>query len=362
MEFQVKRNELSKGRLANSALDDNAALSAGELLLKIDKFGFSANNITYGAIGEQLGYWQFFPASDNDSNEWGVIPVWGFAEVVASEVDGVAQGERLFGYFPPANYLRMQNVRASETRLVDGAEHRSSLPAGYNIYSRVTMESGYDGSQDNSRMLLWPLHITSFCIWDRLQEQHWRGAKQILVVSASSKTSLGLGYALADDDSAPTSVGLTSNANQAWVTELGIYDQTSSYDALDEVDASIPTLIVDMSGNGSLLANLQAHLGENLVYCVNVGLTHWDEASSDNGIDDNKKEFFFAPSHIQKRIKEWGPEGFDQKSAEFMQSTSARSAKWMEIRQLRGVEDLLEIYSEVCAGNLPPAQGLVIKL
>lgn len=361
-ELQIAKGDITRSRVVRSQLDKDAPLSQGEVLLKVDKFGFSANNVTYAAAGDQLGYWQFFPASDDDGDTWGIIPVWGFADVVASNAEGVAAGERIFGYYPTASYLKMQNVKVLENRLIDGAAHRSQLPPGYNTYRRVDKESGYDKSMDNLRMLLWPLYITSFCLWDSLQHNDWHGAKQVIVISASSKTSIGLGYALAADEQAPTSIGLTSRGNQDWVEGLGLYDKTVSYDAIEDIDARLATVIVDMSGNSSLLASLHAHLGENLTHCLNVGLTHWSEGGKDTGIPKQKREFFFAPSHIQMRIKEWGHEGFDSKSSQFIYDSSKRSAAWMKIERLDGVERLADIYQDVCAGKLPPEKALVIEL
>jgi hypothetical protein len=68
-------------------------------------------------------------------------------------------------------------------------------------------------------MLLSPLHLTSYCIWDHLKQQNWFGAEQIIIVSASSKTSLGVAVALDRDDAAPTVVGLTSQANKQFVAD-----------------------------------------------------------------------------------------------------------------------------------------------
>ncbi len=33
--------------------------------LRVDAFGFTANNITYAAAGDLIGYWTFFPASEH---------------------------------------------------------------------------------------------------------------------------------------------------------------------------------------------------------------------------------------------------------------------------------------------------------
>ncbi len=361
-EFQTLKSDITQCRLVESALDIDAPLAVGEIIFKVDKFGFSANNVTYAAAGDQLGYWQFFPASDNDAGKWGIIPVWGFADAVASNVEGVNLGERVFGYFPTSGYLKMQDVKVFDNRLIDGAEHRSKLPPGYNTYRRVDKESAYDRSEDNLRMLLWPLYITSYCLWDSLQDKGWHGAGQVLVVSASSKTSIGLAYALAADEKAPTSIGLTSKGNQNWVESLGLYDRTVNYDAIENIDASIPTVIVDMSGNSNLLADIHAHLGKNLVHCLNVGLTHWSEGGKDTGIAKEKREFFFAPSHIQMRMKEWGPEEFEKRSSLFIHESSKKSTDWMVIEKLAGVEKLAEIYSDVCEGKLAPEKALVVEL
>ncbi|MEX0964239.1 MAG: DUF2855 family protein [Pseudohongiellaceae bacterium] len=77
---------------------------------------------------------------------------------------------------------------------------------------------------------------------------------------------------------------LTSKKHQDWVQGLGLYDKTADYASLEEIDASIPTLIVDMSGNSKLLTGLDLHLGENLIYCLNVGLTHWSEGGKDSAL------------------------------------------------------------------------------
>ncbi|MGQ4827609.1 DUF2855 family protein, partial [Enterococcus faecalis] len=67
------------------------------VLAAIDKFGLTANNITYGVVGERIGYWNFFPTDDP---AFGKIPVWGFATIIDSRHDDVPVGTRLYGYFP----------------------------------------------------------------------------------------------------------------------------------------------------------------------------------------------------------------------------------------------------------------------
>jgi len=45
-----------------------------------------------------------------------------------------------------------------------------------------------------------------------------------MIVSASSETAIGLSHALADSNSSPQVVGLTSVTNSKFVEDLGCYD------------------------------------------------------------------------------------------------------------------------------------------
>jgi hypothetical protein len=163
-------------------------------------------------------------------------------------------------------------------------------------------------------------------------------------VSASSKTSIGLAYALHDDAVAPPAIAITSRRNLDLVNKLGLYEQSFTYDTLTDVDATIPTVLVDMSGNREVLGRLHRHLGDNMMRCINVGLTHWDETEAGDGLIVERSEFFFAPAHIQKRLKDWGPDGFTQ------------------LRAIDGLQGLAEVYEDVCEGRIAANQGLIIEL
>jgi Protein of unknown function (DUF2855) len=358
-EFQIRKNNFAINRVVETAAP---SIGEGEILLKVDRFAFTANNITYAVLGDKLGYWQFFPATGPDTASWGIIPVWGFADVVASKASEVPVGDRLFGYFPPAEFLTITPARVTEQRLLDASAHRAKLPPGYNNYTRVNAEPGYDRRMDNARMLFWPLHMTSFCLWDLLKEKNWFDAKQIVILSASSKTSIGLGHALAADASAPPVVALTSARNLGFVNQLKLYKQATTYEQLTDIDANIPTVIVDMSGNGDVLARLYAHLGDNMKRCIKVGLTHWDEIQSDAGMTAERSEFFFAPGHIQMRMKDWGPDEFAKRTSAFLKDTAVKSLGLLHFEKLKGLNGLAAVYPDVCDGRVAPDQGLIVEM
>jgi hypothetical protein len=354
-QFEVKRHDLSESRMVSG---EAPALDDGEVLTKIDRFALTANNITYGVVGAKLGYWNFFPVE----SDWGVIPVWGFADVIDSLHPDIGKGERLYGYFPMGTHLRLRPGKIKDTRLTDMTEHRAELPAVYNSYARTSREAAFDTSMEDERMLLAPLYATSFCLYDFLRDNEYFAASQIIIPSASSKTAIGLAYALQADSSPLARVALTSSGNRAKVESLGLYDSTVTYDELDSIDSAQATVIVDMSGNGKVLSDLHALLGDNMKYTSNVGVTHYDANEMGPNFIRERSEMFFAPAHIQKRSKEWGPGEFEKKALRFWYEAALKSRDWLTIEHYDGMAALSDVYDRLLAGRIPPDQGIIVSL
>ncbi|GAB5348400.1 DUF2855 family protein [Alteriqipengyuania sp. 357] len=355
-QFVVRKDELRNGRIETQTLPP---LDDGEVLARIDRFALTANNVTYGVMGDRIGYWKFFPAAGEAEGE-GIIPVWGFADIVESSHPDIPVGERLYGFFPMASHLVMKPAKVSETRFFDGAEHRAGLPPVYNAYARVTAEGDYDGSLDDARMVLFPLYATSFCIYDFMQDRGWYGADQVIVLSASSKTAIGCAYAIAGDPAAPKTIGVTSPRNAASVENLGLYGDVLTYDGIETIDASVPALIIDMSGNGQVLGRLHEHLGDAMKYTSNVGVTHYDANTMPPGFIRDRSEMFFAPGHIQKRTREWGPGVFEQRSHSFWKNAARDSRDWLTIRNESGADAVQRAWDAVVNAETPADAAWVV--
>ena len=61
-QFQTLKSDLTKSRIIN---EDLPIIGDGEILLQIESFAFTTNNVTYGVAGDTIGYWKFFPAGQN---------------------------------------------------------------------------------------------------------------------------------------------------------------------------------------------------------------------------------------------------------------------------------------------------------
>jgi hypothetical protein len=356
--FQSERANLSHWHVENAAIDGPAP---GEVLIRIDQFALTANNITYGVAGDVIGYWQFFPAED----PWGCIPVWGFGEVIASEHPDVPVGERLYGYYPMGTHLIIRPERVSRGSLIDGAAHRAALPPVYNQYTRVAADPAYDPTREAEQMLYRPLFTTSFFLDDFLVDNDFFGAGNVILTSASSKTSLGLAHLLHENRRDRCRViGLTSAGNRDFVSGLGCYDAVYSYDEVGRLPAE-PSVMVDMAGSGIVRAAVHEHLADQLTYSCAVGATHWDSATvgaGDRDLPGPKPEMFFAPSQIQKRMAEWGQEKFNALMATAWQGFLAASENWIAVEARRGVDALSSTYEDFLEGRADPAKGYVLSL
>ena len=137
------------------------------------------------------------------------------------------------------------------------------------------------------------------------ENEDYLGAEQMIIVSASSKTAIGLAQGLQREKKKPEIVGLTSKRNSEFVESLNSYDQIYSYDNLSDININNSSVMVDMAGNREILGKLHSSLGNQMIKCITVGMTHWDnETTADDAMGQlmnrDRTEFFFAPDHIQK--------------------------------------------------------------
>ncbi|MDB5565321.1 MAG: hypothetical protein JWP84_1887 [Tardiphaga sp.] len=357
-QFIVARSDFQQAKFIETPLPARDELPEEGLLIKVDRFAFTANNITYAMLGDQLKYWQLFPAPDGFGN----IPVWGFGEVIASRHPQVGEGEMLFGYFPMATHLVIEAADVSKRGLRDAAAHRQGVAPVYNAYARVSGDAAFAGRQGDYQALLRPLFMLSFLVDDALAEAEFFGARSVMLSSASSKTAFGLAHLLHTQRQPIRVIGLTSAANADFVASLGCYDEVVTYDRVDALAADRPVALVDMAGNAELRSRLHRHFGDRLVYSGRVGLTHQDAAGEDADLPGAAPTWFFAPDQIRKRAKEWGPGGIDKRFGAAWAGFAPKLERWIEVVDGRGPGTVEQIYRDTLGGRVAPHQGHMLSL
>ncbi len=388
-DFLVNTSDLKQTRFAPAPAPEDVPLQPGEVLLRIEQFALTSNNITYAAFGEAMNYWKFFPVPPAERG-WGRIPVWGFATVARlgpQAPEGLALGERLYGYLPMSSWLVVKPVGVNAQGFSDGAAHRAGLHPVYNQLRRCAADPTWRPEAEARQMLVQPLFMTAWLIDDFLADQAFLGARQVILSSASSKTAYSLAHQLkmrqriksrphtllgsgADGQGtlqapAVRTIGLTAQANAVFVNALGCYDRVLSYDELATLDPKTPSVYVDMAGNGALRRAVHEHFGASLAYSCSVGGTHWDAlapAGAGQDLPGPRPALFFAPAQIKKRSGEWGGAVLQQRMGQAWLDFLPQLEDWMHVLSARGEVAVRQVYQALLLGQGKPDQGYVLSL
>ena len=351
MHLEIDRSNIRSHRIVASARPDIAPV--GCVVLAVERFALTSNNISYAMSGDALDYWGFFPTQQG----WGRLPTMGFGVVAATAVQGIEIGTRYFGFYPAGDHHVVQ-AEAMSSGFVDVAAHRASHAMAYRGFDKV---SEVQATKDDATLVLRGLFVTSFLAEDFLRDAVFFGAEQILVTSASSKTSIALAHCLRLNSKIKI-VGLTSVSNIDFTREVDLYHQVIAYDDIEALDSAVPTLLVDMAGNAGINSRVHHHYHDRLTYSCRIGGTHWDQSGSSKGNPGPRPEFFFAPSQMAKRSKEWGRDVFTERINTALSLFLDDATRWLTIEHSRGPDSLLDIYDQLVNGRVRPEVGHVLSL
>jgi NADPH:quinone reductase-like Zn-dependent oxidoreductase len=346
---------IDRSDLSATTLVDAAAMrpAAGQALLRVERIGLTTNNLTYCALGDALGYWGYFPTQIPGMAH---IPLWGYAEVVATQADALKAGDRIFGYLPSASHLLVTPSPLGTDRFCDAAPHRADLMPIYNEYTVVT-GAPRSPERENLTALYRPLFMTSFAFEAFAAANEWFGARRLLISSASSKTGYGIA-SLAHSRGGIEMVGITSQANVAFSQQLGCYDTVITYDDVESLP-KVPTLYADVAGDTDLRQRLHRHLADNLTHDAVLGISHISSPTS---------------LHTEQLV---GPKptvfgAFDYLLTPAMQQEIARRYRsaWEDFQTLlrdnldvvtgAGPKALQDHWTRLQGGQVNPRQGVVI--
>ncbi len=351
--LEVDRADHGRTRLFET---EDPPLEEGQVRLRVDRFAVTANNITYAAMGDAFGYWDFFPAEKG----WGRVPAMGWADLVESRHPDVAVGGRYYGWYPMADQVTM-TVSSSNHGFRDDGPNRQAHAPVYRAFLDTRLDPLYEPGTDGEdrHALLRGLFITGFAAEEFFAANRYFDADQVIVLSASSKTAVGFAHCAAGRGAARL-VGVTSAGNAGFVSSLGLYDSVVAYDRLDTV-APVPSVAIDMAGNTTVLAAVHQHLSDRLHYSMTVGMSHHDAppARVEAG---PKPELFFAPTEIGRMMSEWGRDEYGRRTGAALFSFIDHSRSWLSVEHRFGPQAARRTWSEVRDGRVPPDEGRIAGL
>lgn len=355
----VDRHDIRRMEVATLPL---TALAPHCVRLEVQRFALTANNVTYAASGDVLRYWQFYPSGLADK---GIVPVWGFARVVASHCDGVEAGQTFYGFWPMARVVDVQPIRVSRHGFVNGAAHRAELPEIYNAYQSVDGPfAALAGDMLDRYALLQPLVATSILLDDFLAEKRWFGARELVLTSASGKTAVALAMLTAQRADRPAVVGLTSAANRAFVESLVCHDRVVTYDDIAAQVGSVDAMLVDFAGNLAVRQTIHQRFvdtGAQLTHSCAVGTSHWDRFDPSATLPPPRPVFFFAPAQARKRREAWGGARLAQVLFDKWLALAQDSPRWLDVIDVDATDAMVTTWQRVANGAASPRDGYVLR-
>ena len=350
--FQVNRSSIRDTQFVGR---DGRDLLAGEVRFSIDHFALTSNNVTYAVAGDMLDYWGFFPVDE----PWGHVPAMGYGEIIESANPDIALGMRCFGFFPMADE-HVLLAAATDAGLLDIGPHRINHAPVYRQFANVPKDPAHDPDREAHVALLRGLFMTGWLAEDLLFDNDNFGAEATIITSASSKTSIAMGWTV--QQRGGLSIGLTSERNREFVEGLGCYSEVITYENIASIDNARRSVVVDMAGNGQLLADVHNHFGGELAYSMAIGGSHWESFGDRPEMAGPTPTFFFAPGQIEKRNTDWGSGEPMRRVAKAFAAYMQFTDQWLDIETADGPDALTDAWTGLVDGTIAPTIGLMRSL
>lgn len=235
----------------------------GRVLLHVERFGISSNNLTYALLGDLLGHWKPFPTEAG----WGRVPAWGVATVIGGDSDIAPVGSRFAGYLPMASHVTVAAVR-STSGLEITAPERKGMSSIYRELRRIDIDDTWDDAWIDPEVLMLPVSLAAGVLDHDLQAA---GINHVLISSASSKTASAVAQMLSKRG--VHVIGLSDHSRKEIVIAAGGFDEVFSYEEFGAVSRHQNTTYLDVAGDPAVTRRIAEHLGTALTQHIAVGGT-----------------------------------------------------------------------------------------
>lgn len=320
---------------------------AGGLLLAVERFSLAANNLGYILFNDVLRTLDAFPASTPDRAR---VPVWGIAEVIASDQPAVTVGMRVAGFLPMATHAAVL-ATPTEVGLLSIDEPRVGMLPIYRRLSPVAHDSR-SADADVETVLLAVYPFAALLAADIVA----MGARTVVVSSASSRSAAGLGRLLCR--AGVGVIGLTSDKHRAAAESFAVYDRVHGYGEVDRIERCAGTVYVDVAGSAQVTEAVHHHLGHHLAGSIGVGGTHARALPSTPGpplamFNTGDREVDVARERGWQAVQSL----YDDARADLIPWAS----RWLQVETARGLGATQPVWRDIVAGRPDPLSAVVIR-
>src|SRR5205085_4585902 len=93
-----------------------------------------------------------------------------------------------------------------------------------------------------------------------------------------------------------------------------------------------------------------------------VGATHWERLGGGGELPGPAPEFFFAPTHYERLVKELGAAEFQRRLAAAWEDFLGQLGDWMVVERADGPEAVERVWLSFVDGDVDPRRGHVLSL
>lgn len=321
--------------------------ASGSVLLRIERFVLTSNNLTYARNGRELGYWDPFPARDP---EWGRVPAWGAARVVEGDPGLAVPGELFTGFLPMATHVLVQ-AEPRQNGMRATAPERADMYPLYRDLTRIDDTVG-----DAELAVMAGVAPTAAHLADDLNE---RSPAQVVFSSATSRTALTTAVVLRE--AGTRTIGLTAATRTETAARSDAFDAVLSYDDIADLPAVADTVYVDIAGHPNVTAAVHRTLGSDLVRSVRVGTTHITDALPGSAVPSGPPVERFNVGlrriEVAARIGEHEMAAREQAAH---RSLATWAAEHLGVERATGLEQARSVWQRIERGNTDPLTALII--
>lgn len=331
-------------------LDDDPSA----VLLEIEQFGLSANNITYAILGDRFGYWGFFPGSEG----YGIVPVWGFAKVIQSNSPELQVGERVYGYLPMGSHLLVHADRITAAGFSDSHPQRRSISPVYDHYMRCNADPSFSESAMAWILTFRPLFTTSFVLAYTLLDKLSSDQDKVWLTSASSKTAYGTAQILKALKPELRVIGVTSPPQRDFVIRSSCYDEVKTYEEASTGGLENADWVLDFAGDQKRLTDWRIGHQDADAKTILIGAT--DVQAQGLREKTSVGHVFFAPDEVRKFTREWGSETFHKRYAHHWLGFVEHFSTLLNAHEHHGPQAIVQLYQQFLEGKIKPTDMHVL--
>ncbi|MGC7100449.1 DUF2855 family protein [Amycolatopsis lurida] len=319
----------------------------GQVLLQIERFVLTSNNLTYARNGGELGYWAPFPSPEAG---WGRVPAWGAARVVDGDPELPGSGELLVGFVPMATHIVVE-----ATPLPAGL--RATAPDRSGMYPLYRDMNRPEGTLDDVALAVGPGVTPSAA---HLHDELGTSAPaQVVFSSATSRTALTTAVLLRRAGSRV--VGLTASERVDVAVRAGVFDQVLPYTEVAEIPNLPGTAYVDVAGRPEITDAVHRTLGSALARSIRVGGTHASVATPASSPPPGPSVERFNVGLRRTRIADsLGARELERLEREAREPVATWAAEHLAVERTIGLEQARELWHRIQHGTADPLTAHIV--